>query len=199
MRLAPQTGTAFVLSAGDVLRVTDPEGQQVADLIAFSRAPRPAWLSAGRSFDYNNSVYLTAGHVLYSNRSEPMLTITHDDVGRHDFLYTPCSAEMFARLYGVTGHHPSCFENLAASLAPFGIEPDSIPTTFNIFMNVEIDREGRLSILPPRSGPGAGIELRAEMDLLVGLTACSAELSNNHRLKPIDYEIAPCSDGRSGR
>jgi len=27
------------------------------------------------------------------------------------------------------------------------------------------------------------------MDLIVGLTACSAELSNNHRFKPIDYEI----------
>jgi uncharacterized protein YcgI (DUF1989 family) len=27
------------------------------------------------------------------------------------------------------------------------------------------------------------------MDLIVGLTACSAELSNNHAFKPIDYEI----------
>jgi hypothetical protein len=27
------------------------------------------------------------------------------------------------------------------------------------------------------------------MNLIVGLTACSAELSNNHAFKPIDYEI----------
>jgi uncharacterized protein YcgI (DUF1989 family) len=188
-RLSPQTGTALLLSAGDVLRVIDPEGEQVADLVAFSRQPRRSWLSSGRSFDYNDTIYLTEGHVLYSNRSEPMLTITADPVGRHDFLYTPCSAEMFARLYGVTGHHPSCFENLAMSLAPHGIEPDAIPTTFNIFMNVEIDPGGTLHILPPRSRGGDAVELRAEMDLLIGLTACSAELSNNHRLKPIDYEI----------
>jgi len=57
-------------------------------------------------------------------------------------------------------------------------------------MNVEIGRDGTLHILPPRSHAGAAIELRAEMDLIVGLTACSAELSNNHRLKPIDFEIA---------
>lgn len=188
-RLQPQTGTAFLLSAGDVLRVIDPEGEQVADLTAFSREERPAWLSAGRTFDYNDTIYVTAGHVLYSNRSAPMFTILADQVGRHDFLYTPCSAEMFARLYGVKGHHPSCFENLATSLAPHGIHPDDIPTTFNIFMNVEIDRDGRLRILPPRSRAGDAIELLAEMDLLIGLTACSAELSNNHRLKPIDYEI----------
>src|SRR3954464_7399940 len=88
-RLAAQTGTAFLLSAGDILRVTDPAGEQVADLVAFSRDPRPAWLSSGRTFDYNNTVYLTTGHVLYSNRSVPMLRIVEDTVGRHDFLYTP--------------------------------------------------------------------------------------------------------------
>ena len=188
-RLLPQTGTAFGLNTGDVLRVTDPEGEQVADLIAFSRGRRPTWLSAGRSFDYNDTVYLTSGHLLYSNRSEPMLGIVADTVGRHDFLYTPCSQETFALLYKTTGHHPSCLENLVTNLAPFDIDLDDIPTTFNSFMNVEITTAGRLSILPPRSVAGDYIELRAEMDLVVGLTACSAEMSNNYRLKPIDYEI----------
>ena len=188
-RLAPQTGTAILLRAGDVLVVTDPEGEQVADLIAFSREARPAWLSSGRTFDYNNTVHLTTGHVLYSNRSAPMLTITGDTVGRHDFLYTPCSAETFALIYGETGHHPSCLENLTMSLAPYGVQSDDIPTTFNIFMHVEIDGAGGLHILPPRSRPGDYVELRAEVELLIGLTACSAELSNNYRLKPIDYEV----------
>ena len=103
VRLQPQTGTAFVLAAGDTLRVIDPSGEQVADLVAFSRDVPPAWLSSGRTFDYNNTVYLTTGAVLYSNRSAPMLTITDDSVGRHDFLFTPCSAETFALIYGETG------------------------------------------------------------------------------------------------
>jgi uncharacterized protein YcgI (DUF1989 family) len=189
MRLPPQTGTAMLLSKGDVLRITDPEGEQVADLIAFGRESRPSWLSSGRTFDYNNSIYLTTGHVLYSNRSVPMLTITADTVGRHDFLYTPCSAETFSILYSHRGHHPSCLENLAASLAPHGFTADDIPTTFNVFMNVEVGSAGGLRILPPRSRPGDCIEFTAEMDLVVGLTACSAEMSNNYRLKPIDYEL----------
>ena len=194
-RLAPQTGTAFVLTAGQSLRVSDPFGEQVADLIAFSLDAKRAWLSAGRTFDYNDTVYLSTGHVLYSNRSTPMLTITADTVGRHDFLYTPCSQETFSLLYGVTGHHPSCLENLTNSLEPYGIVADDIPTTFNIFMNVDIARDGRLTIGPPLSGPGDYIELRAEVDLLIGLTACSAELSNNHRLKPIDYEVRQGTQG----
>jgi uncharacterized protein YcgI (DUF1989 family) len=190
-RLEPQTGTAFELRQGQGLRVIDLEGEQVADLTAFNRDDQREWLSSGRSIDYANSIYLTEGHVLYSNRSRPMFTITQDSVGRHDFLLTPCSRETFQIIYQSEEEHPSCFENLSRHLAEFGIAPDSIPTTFNIFMNVEIDNDGALRILPPRSKGGDRITLRAEMDLIVGLTACSAELSNNYRFKPIGYEIVP--------
>ena len=187
--LEPQTGTAFELAKGQQLRVIDLEGEQVADLIAFNRSDKTEWLSSGRSIDYANRIYLTKGDILYSNRSRPMLTIVEDDVGRHDFLLTPCSPETFQIIYKNAETHPSCFHNLATHLAPFGIAPDSIPTTFNIFMNVEIDSNGGLNILPPRSRARDAIVLRAEMDLIVGLTACSAEMSNNYRFKPIGYEI----------
>lgn len=189
-RLEPQTGTAFELKAGHTLRVIDIEGEQVADLTAFARADPTEWLSSGRSIDYANTIYLTTGHVLYSNRSRPMFTIMADDVGRHDFLLTPCSRETFEIIYGNTDPHPSCFENLWRNLAEFGIAPDSIPTTLNIFMNVEVGSTGELRILPPRSKAGDAFTIRAEMDLIVGLTACSAEMSNNYRFKPIAYEIS---------
>src|SRR5436190_17539831 len=136
--LAPQSGTAFELNQGDVLRVIDREGEQVADLTAFNRTDINECLSSGRTIDYANTIYLTTGHVLYSNRSRPMFTIVADDVGRHDFLLTPCSPETFRILYKHQGAHPSCFVNLCGGLAAFGIEPDEIPTTFNIFMNVEV-------------------------------------------------------------
>jgi uncharacterized protein YcgI (DUF1989 family) len=187
--LEPQTGTAFILEQGQIVRIIDPHGEQVSDLIAFARHDPAEWLSSGRTFDYNNTIYLTTGHVLYSNRSHPMFTIAEDMVGRHDFLYTPCSPETFTMLYDHQGHHPSCFENLSTNLAPFGIAPDAIPTTFNIFMNVTVQPSGELQLDPPLSKAGDYIDLRAEMDLIVGVTACSAEMSNNYRFKPIDVEI----------
>ena len=188
-RLEPQTGTAFELKARQLLRVIDLEGEQVADLTAFARGDTTEWLSSGRSIDYANTIYLTKSHILYSNRSQPMFTILEDEVGRHDFLLTPCSPETFQIIYDNHEPHPSCFENLWRNLAEFDIPPDAIPTTFNIFMNVEVGPDGTLKILPPRSKAGESITLRAEMDLIVGLTACSAELSNNGRFKPIGYEI----------
>jgi uncharacterized protein YcgI (DUF1989 family) len=187
--LAPQTGTGLLVQRGELLKIIDPQGEQVSDLISFAQDDSREWLSSGRSIDYANTIYLTAGHTLYSNRSRPMWTIVEDTVGRHDFLLTPSSPETFTILYRTTGHHPSCFENLVGGLAPFGIAPDAIPTTLNVFMNVVVQPSGELQILPPRSRPGDYLLLRAEMDLVVGITACSAELSNNGRFKPIDVEV----------
>lgn len=196
-RIPPQSGAGFRLRRGDVLIVSDPQGEQVADLMAFAEADHGEWLSSGRTFDYNETIYLTSGHVLYSNRSRPMFTLLRDDVGRHDFLLTPCSTETFELLYppGTAEGHPSCLGNLVQAFAPHGIGPDQIPTTLNIFMNVLVDAQGRLKIGPPTSRAGQCLELRAEMDLVVGLTACSAEGSNNGTFKPIDYQIVPASQG----
>ena len=199
LRLEPQTGAALVVKQGERLEVIDPEGEQVSDLISFSHDNRSEWLSSGRTIDYANTIYVTTGHILYSNRSRPMWTIVEDTVGRHDFLLTPCSAEMFRILYKATGHHPSCFENLARSLEPFGIPPDAIATTLNIFMNVDVPlRELRSRPAAPRAGDR--VVLRAEMDQIVGITACSAELSNNGRFKPIDVRVHddPTGDQRRG-
>jgi hypothetical protein len=187
--LEPQTGVGFLLARGRLLKIIDPRGEQVSDLTAFAQEDKAEWLSSGRTIDYANTIYLTAGHVLYSNRSRPMFTIVEDTVGRHDFLLTPCSRETFKLLYDFHEYHPSCFENLSKNLAPFGVEPDAIPTTFNAFMNVVVLPTGELRIDPPPSRAGDHLTLRAEMDLIVGVTACSAEKSNNYSFKPIEVEI----------
>ena len=188
--IPPRSGVAFELSRGQRLRVIDPRGQQVADLLAYNRHDIGEVLSSGRSLDYASCIYLSTGHKLYSNRSQVMLAIIEDQVGRHDFLLTPCSAEMFRILYGDEHPHRGCFGNLAAALAPFGVVPDGIPTAFNIFMNVPVDgATGRLSVQPPLSRAGDHVVFEAAMDLVIGLTACSAGQSNNFSYKPIHYEV----------
>ena len=188
--IAPRSGVAFELARGQRLRVIDPEGEQVADLLAYNRHDIGEVLSSGRSLDYASCIYLTTGHSLYSNRSNVLLKIVEDTVGRHDFLLTPCSAEMFRILYGDGDPHRGCFGNLAVALAPYGVVPDAIPTAFNIFMNVPVDvHTGRLRVDPPLSRAGDYIVFEASMDLVIGLTACSAGQSNNFRYKPIHYEV----------
>ena len=188
--IAPRSGVAFTLDKGQLLTVIDPRGEQVADLLAFNRYDIGEAISSGRTLDYASRIYLSTGDPLYSNRSNVMLTIVEDDVGRHDFLLTPCSKDTFRIIYGDADPHRGCFGNLAAALSPYGVTGDMIPTAFNCFMNVPVDgATGELKVEPPLSKPGDRIVLRAEMDLVIGLTACSALQSNNGSFKPIHWRV----------
>ena len=188
--IAPRSGVAFPLDAGQRLTVIDPRGEQVADLLAFNRADVREVISSGRTLDYAGRLYLTTGDPIYSNRSNILLEIVQDTVGRHDFLLTPCSKDTFRIIYGDQDPHRGCFGNLAAALAPFGVTEDMIPIAFNCFMNVAVDgKTGALSVEPPLSRAGDRIVFEAKTDLVIGLTACSALQSNNGSFKPIEYEI----------
>ena len=180
---------AFPPAAGQFVTVNDPQGSQVADLLAYSAADVREVISNGRTFDYEETIALTTGNTLWSNRSNPLLVIESDSVGRHDFLLTPCSEATFRHFYPEHPVHRGCFGNLAEALAPYGIEPDAIPTAFNLFMNVPVEGSGKLRVDPPVSTAGDHISLRASIDCVIGLTACSAYASNGGSFKPIHYRI----------
>ncbi len=188
-RIPPRSGTAVRLSRGDILTVIDPEGGQVSDMLAIALEDPAEVLSNGRTFDYEETLRLTEGNRLWSNRSRVMLTILEDHAPHHDFLLTPCSEGTFRHFYPDKPLHRGCFGNLAEALAPYGLEPDAIPTAFNIFMKVTVAADGRIAVLPPETKPGDLLRLRAEMDLVVGLTACSAYASNGGSFKPIDFAV----------
>jgi uncharacterized protein YcgI (DUF1989 family) len=191
MNIIPErSGVAFILKKGQHLKVIDLKGEQVSDFVCFNLHDKREYLSSGRTIDYAETIFLTKGHSFYSNRSNIMFTMEDDTVGRHDFLLTPCSAEMFRIIYGHTDPHRGCFGNLSEALKPYGIEPDNIPVCFNIFMNVSVNGlTGKIDVLPPNSTAGDHVILRATMDLVVGMTACAAGMSNNYSFKPIGYQI----------
>ena len=194
-RLDPQTGTGLRLPKGATLTLVDPCGEQVSDLFLFADdgvERGDEWFSGGRTTDYANSIYVGPGGRLWSNRSRVLATIVEDTVGVHDLTLTPCSQDTFDILYPDLGgaEHPSCFANLVGAFQAYGISPDRISTTLNVFMDVWTDLDGELHIDPPPTVPGDRFAVQAEVDLLVGITACSAEKSNNGRCTPIDYRVA---------
>ena len=187
--IPPQSGAAFTIDKGQYLKVTDPKGEQVSDMVCFNRTDKGEWISSGKTLDYCSTLLITKGHALYSNRSNVMFDIREDTNGRNDFLLAPCSPETFSIIYEQTDYHPSCFENLHTNLEKYGIIPDDIPTAFNIFMNVQFAPDGTLTVDPPLSQANDYVVMEAKMDMIVGLTACSAEQSNNYSFKPIVYEV----------
>ena len=191
-RIPPRSGVAFRLPEGARLTVIDPDGGQVSDLVAYAAADVREVLSNGRTFDYEETLRLSTGNTLWSNRSRPMLRIEEDTARLHDFLLTPCSTDTFRHFYPDKPVHRGCFGNLAEALEPYGIEPDAIPTAFNVFMNVPVTGpDMRVSVIAPETKPGDHIVFRAATDLIVGITACSAYASCGGSFKPIDFRIDP--------
>jgi uncharacterized protein len=192
-RIPAQTGVAVELATGDRLTVLDPCGEQVSDLYLVAADDVAEVFSTGRTTDFGNSIYVSTGSSLWSNRSRVMAEVVDDTVGVHDLTLTPCSQATFDVLYPDLGGapHPSCFANLVGALAPFGVDPDRIGTTLNVFMDVWTDAGGELHIDPPPTRPGDRFTIEARMPVVVGVTACSAEKSNNGRCTPIDWQVQP--------
>jgi uncharacterized protein len=189
--LAPARCIARTLSRGQTLRITDLEGQQVADLIAFALPDLSDRLWPSTTIRLNGTVYLTAGHTLYSELSRPLLAIPKDTCGRHDMLAGSCNAEIDKVRYRVDDHR-GCVENFVEAIAPWGLGRTDIPMSFNVFMNCPVEPGGGWSIAEPASRAGDYITFRAEADILVAISNCPQDLNpcNAGELKPLGIAIS---------
>ena len=179
-------GKAFVVSEGQLLRLTQPEGPQVIDFNAFSLdSPREHLGSAVTR--RQEAIHPTKGNRLWSCPpwEREMFLITEDTVQHepspsgavtHDMLSGRCSRVSRVTRYG--SDSPGCQEILAAAIQPFGLSEDHVHDPFNIFMRTGIDPNGRTFWEPPddvRSGDY--IELQVLMSCIVAVSACPGRSS----------------------
>src|SRR4051794_21263716 len=174
IHIPKQSGRAFVVHTNEFVSVIDPEGAQVADLVCFSYPDLTLRSSTDQTRDVARTLYISTGHQLFALSGEPLITIVHDEVGRHDLLYAWCRPEMYQRIYGQS-QHPNCRDNLLGALQSFGVDSGMLPMPFNIFQHVVIHSDGRMEVREPLSKPGDRIVLRAERELLVAVSACSVD------------------------
>ncbi len=188
--IPPASGKSFVVKQDEILRIIDIEGQQVGDFICFNLHNLSDKFSAGRTRRNNNKLRVTKGDRLFSNLCNIMFTIVEDTCGIHDLLYPPCCRWVFENVYEVAPK-TGCLEHLAKSLEPYGIAEADIPDPLNVFMHADVVDSDRLLLKEPTSKAGDYIDLRAERDNLVALSACAADCGpcNSGKLKPLRVEI----------
>jgi uncharacterized protein YcgI (DUF1989 family) len=183
---------AFDLQRGEQLRIVNLEGSQVVDCWAFNAANFDEFLSNEHTRSCLEKLIPQAGDALYSNGRRPILSIVEDtSPGIHDLLLSACDLERY-RLLGVEGYHRNCADNLREALAEIDREPPEIPSPFNIFENVKIGDDGKLSIEPPMAKAGDSITLRAEQDIVLVLSCCPMDIAMTNgpdlRSKPVRVE-----------
>ena len=186
--IPPQEYYSRTVYKGQVLRITDLEGQQVADFLCFNKEDLEDKLSVENTLLINGTIYITKGNRLYSSKCHRMFTIIEDTCGRHDLICGSCSEYTNAFRYGIRGT-PNCRTNFSAALAPYGIEPNVIPYSFNIFMNAPVQPDGSIAIEQPISKAGDFIELRADMDCIIAISNCPQERNPCNAYRPTKLEV----------
>ena len=184
--IGPRGHHACEVKKGEVYRIIDIEGEQVADFVCFNLARLEEKLSPQNTLILNGSVFPRVGYSLYSDEAGRMMTITADTCGTHDMIAGACSRFTNEARYGIPDL-PNCRDNFAAALEPWGLNWKQIPYNMNVFMNCPIEADGGFSIDLPQSKAGDYIDFTADMDVLVAMSNCPQERNkcNNFRLKPM--------------
>ena len=167
-----RSGRGFIVSAGDLIRITDLKGSQPVDFWAFNKENHLEFLSCEHTKPSIEKLFPHLGDSARTNRRRKIVTVVEDNSpGQHDMQYAACDPTRYAEL-GVEGDHESCQDNLHGVLGEFGIKLDFTPQPWNLFTNFFINPDGTFTIKAPESEPGDNIVLRAEMDALVVVSAC---------------------------
>jgi hypothetical protein len=190
--IVPAKGvTAFEIQRGRTVRIEDVEGQQAIDLICYRLENLAEKFWAAHTAKINGTIYVTTGHVLYSDQARPMMTIVEDTVGVNDIICGSCSYALDVVRYGEEKANTGCMDLFEESIRPWGLQRKDIPMCFNIFLDYPVESEGKVAIdKEPVSKPGDHIDLRAEMDLLVSITACPQENNPCNGYNPTPIRVA---------
>lgn len=165
------------LLAGEIMEVINTHGTQVADTWAFNAATPTEFMSMAHTRSVNSRLWPQVGQSFVSIRRRPMLCLLEDtSPGDHDTLLCACNAAIYTEL-GCTDYHRSCEDNLHETLAAAGHDMPFTPAPMNLFMNVGIAPDGSIIRRSPSSQPGDKIVFRAEMDLIVVLSACPQDIT----------------------
>ncbi|NBM16170.1 DUF1989 domain-containing protein [Streptomyces sp. GC420] len=191
-RIPAGSAVAKHVPSGLSVKVVNTSGSQVVDCWAFSSSDVKEFMSMEHTRVETERVSPAVGDSLYSNRRRPVLTVLQDtSPGIHDTTLAACDVYRYERL-GATGYHANCTDNLIAAMRDQGIRLDSVPCPFNLWENAAVAPDRRQVIAPPVSRPGDLIVLRAELDLIVVLSACPQDMAptNGPDATPQDVHFA---------
>lgn len=188
IHIPPREYVAFTMRTSNVLRIIDSEGQQVADTVTFALDDFTERMNSEFTMLINQTYNPTEGAIIYSTLCRPMMTIIDDKVGRNYPGGAQCSEPLNRLRYGIPGTR-NCRDNLTDALRPWGIPEHDLPGCFTPFMNVTHDPDGGANIAEPTSRAGDYIDLRAEMDLLVAISACPQERNPCNGWKPTSLDL----------
>ena len=101
---------------------------------------------------------------LVTNHRRPIMVLGQDTVGSHDLLWPASDADYLSSqgYPNATG----CVENAGHALKDLGVSPPKLPDPVNLFLNVELDRNGTLTPKPLQLRAGDYVLFRVLIDCI---------------------------------
>ena len=186
--IAPRGYFAAEVRQGEVFRIIDVEGQQVADFLCFNLDRLEEKLSPPNPLLLNGQIFPEVGYTLYSDEAGKLMTITADTCGTHDMIAGGCTRFTNELRYGVKDT-PNCRDNFVAALEPWGITWKEIPYNMNVFMNCPVQPDGGYSIELPESKAGDYADFTADIDVLVAMSNCPQERNKCNGFQPTPMRV----------
>ncbi|MBY0504874.1 MAG: urea carboxylase-associated family protein [Bryobacteraceae bacterium] len=174
-----------VLERGMSLRLTDLEGGANVSSLFYNALEPTERYNMPDTLKAQHIARLTKGFVLYSDMGRILCSMTEDTVGWHDPIGGTLSAAHVAAKYGEKPYQQhrndwtqAARESLILELAKYSLSARDLTPTLNLFSKVQVNELGQMAYIPGNSKAGSVVELRAEMKVLVLLSA------NHHPLEP---------------
>lgn len=175
--LEPGGGRALRLPAGARVLVRDVEGRQACEMVALVAEDPTEHLDCSVTMEVVGRLFPTEKSKFYSNRYEPLLTLLEDRVGWHDLVH-PASSRDSRRLFlGEEGGRAGTREVLERVLREAGLEGVLVPRPVHLFRRTDVDEDGNFVMMETPSGPGDGVTLQVERELVLAFAVPDDEIS----------------------
>jgi urea carboxylase-associated protein 2 len=126
-----------------------------------------------------------------------LCSIVDDSVGWHDPLSGCTNGALVRAKYGEAryqehrnAYHRNAHDDFVIELQKYGLSARDMAAPVNFFSKVVVDETGAMRFMPKNSAPGAYVDLRAEMNVLVVLNSSQHPLDPHPAYAPAPVQLS---------
>jgi uncharacterized protein len=185
-----------LIRRGTTLRLTDVSGGANASVLLYNYEERSERYNMPDTLKAQHTAFLARNCVCYSDMGRILCSITDDSCGWHDTLCGISGVAQVAQKFGVATFADrrndaikNGYESVLNELGKYEMGKRDLSSTINFFSKVTVDDSGAMRYHPGHSAPGAFVDLRFEMNVLVVLTTCPHPLDPATDYQPRDIRL----------
>jgi urea carboxylase-associated protein 2 len=177
------------IARGQSLRLTNEQATAGIAALFWNAHDTSERFNPGDTVKVQWTARISRGHLLLSDMGRAMVSITEDTCGYSDLIANGTTRQALARKYGGDSYRRNTHDNFVLAAGKHGMTQKDVGPCISFFAPIVTDAAGKFSWADDAVKPGAYVDLRAEMDLIVALSNCPHFLSPRRDAAPVRFQI----------